>query len=160
VWHSAALGGGTRRHSAAISSLGEVPAAPIDGHVVWVHWNLIEAIHEHSLQLGAWAAVEEPKGGRGGLMKPSACMHASDGGRYQWQFVGHSWPSVAIRCHHGSSVALTLMREAINGHHGSSVALTLRGMHRTEGEGCALALASTRATHATRARSSAVQIVA
>ena len=93
MWHSATLGG-TRRHSAAISSLGEVPAAPIDGHVVWVHWNLIEAIQEHSLQLGAWAAVEEPKGGRGGLMKPSACMRPMEGA-----ISGNQWQSVARRAH-------------------------------------------------------------
>ena len=58
---------------------------------MWVHWNLIEAIHEHSLQLGAWAAVEEPKSGRGGLMKPSACMRPMKGA-----ISGNPWQSVAI----------------------------------------------------------------
>ena len=61
---------------------------------MWVHWNLIEAIHEHSLQLGAWAAVEEPKGGRGGLMKPSACMRPMEGA-----ISGNQWQSVARRAH-------------------------------------------------------------
>ena len=102
MWHSATLGG-TQRPSAAISSLGEVPAAPIDGHVVWVHWNLIEAIHEHSLQLGAWAAVEEPKGGRGGLMKPSACMRPMEGAISGVAISGNQWrgglmkPSACMR---------------------------------------------------------------